>query len=91
MGKAWFGHGPLSSFSKCFGVPSAAVGGGHERALALLLVLLARTVGGAFADILVPLSLAFEAVENCPDRLLTRGIAGGDVEELFGGSKALTS
>ena len=46
---------------------------------------LVGTVGGAFAYVLVPLCLAFEAVENRPDRLLARGIAGGDVEELLGG------
>ena len=47
------------------------VGGGHERALMpLLVLLLGGTVGGAFAGILVPLCLAFEAVEDCSDRLL---------------------
>ena len=50
-----------------------AVGGGHERALALLLVLL------------------LEAVEDRSDCLLARGVAGGDVEELLGGSWALMS
>ena len=69
-----------------------AVGGGHERALApLLVLLLARMVRDAFAGVLIPLSLAFEAVENCPDRLLARGMAGGDVEDLLSGSWALTS
>ena len=54
------------------GLPTPlAVGGGHEQALALLLVLLlARMVGDAFAGVLVPLRLAFDAVENRPDRLL---------------------
>ena len=52
----------------------------------LLLLLLARMVGGAFAGILVLLCLAFEAVEGRPDRLLARGVAGGDVKELLGGS-----
>ena len=47
------------------------VGGGHERALASLRVLLlAGTVGGAFIDVLIPLRLALEAVEDCPDCLL---------------------
>ena len=61
------------------GLPAPlAVGGGHERALAPLLVLLfVGTVGGAFAGVLILLCLAFEA--------------GGDVEELLGGSWALTS
>ena len=68
-----------------------AVEGSHERALVPLHVLLfARTVGGAFAGILVPLRPAFEAVEDRSDRLLARGMAGGDIEELHGGSRALT-
>ena len=69
-----------------------AVDGGHERALApLLVLLLAGTIGGAFTGILVPLCLAFEVVKNCFDSLFARGIAGGDVEELLGGSWALMS
>ena len=68
------------------------VGGGHERALTPLLVLLLDgTVGGAFAGILVLFHLALEAVEDCSDCLFTRGMAGGDVVELLGGSRALTS
>ena len=68
------------------------VSGGHERALApLLVLLLAETVGGTFAGLLVLLRLAFKAVENSPNCLLTRGISGGDVEELLSGSWALTS
>ena len=48
-----------------------ALGGSHERALTpLLVLLLARTVASAFTSVLVLLSLAFEAVKNCPDRLL---------------------
>ena len=63
------------------------VRGGHERALAPLLVLLLDgTVGGAFAGVLVLLRLAFEVVEDRFDCLLTRGMARGDVEELLGGS-----
>ena len=39
------------------------VGGGHERALVpLLVLLLARMVGGAFTDVLVLLCLALKAV-----------------------------
>ena len=42
-----------------------AVGSGHERALMpLLVLLLVGVVGGAFVDVLVPLCLAFEAVEK---------------------------
>ena len=57
----------------------------------LLVLLFVGTVGGAIAGVLVPLCLALRAVKNCPDRLLARGVAGGDVEELLGGSWALTS
>ena len=69
-----------------------AVGGGHERALApLLVLLLVGTVGGAFTNVLIPLRLALGAVKNCPDCLLARGMTGGDVEELLDGSWALMS
>ena len=69
-----------------------AVGSGHERALApLLVLLLVGTVGGVFIGVLVPLRLAFEAVKDRFDRLLTRGMAASDVEEPLGGSQALTS
>ena len=69
-----------------------AIGSGHERALMpLLVLLLVGAVGGAFTGVLVPLGLALGVVENRPDRLLARGVAGGDVEELLGGSRALTS
>ena len=69
-----------------------AVTGGHERALVpLLVLLLIGVVGGAFADVLVLLCLALGVVKNRPDRLLVRGVAGGNVEELLGGSRALTS
>ena len=57
----------------------------------LPILLLAGTVGGAFAGVFVPLCLAFKAVEDRSDRILARGMAGGDVEELLGGSWALTS
>ena len=68
------------------------VDSGHERALMpLLVLLLVGAVGGAFADVLVPLCLALRAVENRPDRLLTRGAADGNVEELLVGSWALMS
>ena len=48
-------------------------------------------VGGTFASILIPFRLAYEVVEDRSDRLLARGMAGGDVEEFLGGSQALTS
>ena len=75
------------------GLPAPlAVGGGHELALApLLVLLLVGAVGGAFPGVLVPLCLDFKAVENHLDRLLARDMAGGNVEELLGGSRALTS
>jgi len=75
------------------GLPTPfAVGGGHERALAPLpVLLLARTVGGTLADIFVPLRPAFEVVKNFLDDLFTRGVASGNVEELLGRSQALTS
>jgi len=57
----------------------------------LLFLLVVGEIGGAFASVLIPLCLALRAVKNCPDRLLARGMAGGDVEELLGGSRALTS
>ena len=53
--------------------------------------LLVGVVGGAFAGVLVPLCLVFETVKNRPDRLLARGVAGGDVEELLSGSRTFTS
>ena len=69
-----------------------AVGGGHERALTPLLVLLLDgMVGGTFTGILVSFCLALEAIEDRSDRLLAQGVASGDVEELLGGSRALTS
>ena len=57
----------------------------------LFVLLLARTVGGAFAGVLVLLHLALETIEDRFDRLLARGMAGGDVEELLGGSRSLMS
>ena len=64
-----------------------AVGSGHKRALVpLLVLLLGGTMGGTFADVLVPPCLALEAVKDRSDCLLTRGVASGDVEELLGGS-----
>jgi len=71
---------------------SFLLGGGHERALAPLLVLLFdKTLGGALLGAVILLCLAFEAVEDRSDRLLARGVAGGDVEELLGGSWVLMS
>ena len=75
------------------GLPTPlAVGSGHKRALVpLLVLLLAGTVGGALTSVLILLRLALKAVKDRSDRLLARGMAGGDVEELLGGSRALTS
>ena len=68
------------------------VGSGHEQALMPLLVLLLdRMVGGAFASVLILFCLSLETVEDHSDCLLAQGVAGGDVEELLGGSWALTS
>ena len=55
------------------GLPTPlAVGGNHEPALApLLVLLLAKMVGGAFVSVLVLLCLALEVVEDRYDRLLT--------------------
>ena len=70
-----------------------AVSGGHERALAslLLVLLFGRTVGGAFASVLILPCLAVEAIEDRSDRFFARGMAGGDVDEFLGGSRALAS
>ena len=57
----------------------------------MLVLLLDGMVADAFTGVLVPLRLAFEAVKNCPDCLLARGVVGGDVDELLGGSQALMS
>ena len=68
------------------------VSGSHYRALTpLLFLLLSGTIGGAFTGVLVPPRLAFEAVEDRSDRIFARGMAGGDVEEFLGGSRALAS
>ena len=77
--KAWFGHGPSSIFfevvrSALRGLPATfAVGSGHERVVALLLLILSfgETVGGAFAGVLVPPRLAVGAVEDGSNRLLS--------------------
>ena len=55
------------------GLPTTlAVGSGCERIVAplLLVLLFGGTVGGAFAGVLVPLGLAFEAIEDRSDCLL---------------------
>ena len=75
------------------GLPTTpSVDGGHEQALMPLLVLLLdRMVGGAFASVLILFCLSLETVEDHSDCLLAQGVAGGDVEELLGGSWALMS
>ena len=67
------------------------VSGGHKRALTPLLLVLffGRTVGGAFASVLVPPCLAIEAIKDRSDRFFARGMAGGDVKEFLGGTRAL--
>ena len=78
--------------SALHGLPTTPLfGGGHELALTPLLVLPDRTVGGAIAGVLVPFRLALETVKDRSDRLLTRGMASGNVEELLGGLRALMS
>jgi hypothetical protein len=42
-------------------------------------------VGGAFVGVLITLGLVAGAVKNRSDRLLARGVAGGDVKEFLGG------
>ena len=76
------------------GLPTTlAVSSGHGRALTPLLLVLpfGRTMGGAFAGALVPPCLAIETIEDCSDRFFTLGMAGGDVKEFLGGSRALAS
>jgi hypothetical protein len=62
-------------------------GSGHEQALVPLLVvvllLLTEAVGGTLIGVLVPLCLAFRAIEDCPHRVLAKGVANGNVEELL--------
>ena len=68
------------------------VSGGHEQSLAPLpILLLDGMVGGTFTGVLVLFHLALKAVKDRSDRLLAQGVASGDVEELLGGSWALTS
>ena len=57
----------------------------------MLVLLFDRMVGGTLPSVLVPLRLAFEAVEDCSDRFFARGVASGDVKEFLGGSRALAS
>ena len=54
-------------------------------------LLLIRTVGGAFVGVLIPLHLASRAIENCSNRLLNENVAGHDVIEFLGSPWALTS
>ena len=50
-----------------------AVGSGHERVVASLLLILpfGGTIGGAFAGALVLPCLALEIIEDCSDRLFS--------------------
>lgn len=52
------------------------------------LLLLPRALGGSFAGLLFAPWLQIGAVKDGPDRLFTRGVVGGNVEQLFGASWA---
>ena len=73
------------------------ISSGHKRTLTSLLLVLpfGRTIGGAFIGALVGAlvspCLAIETIEDRSDRLFSRGMAGGDVQEFLGGSRALAS
>ena len=69
------------------------VSGGHDRALAplLLVLLFGGMVGGAFTSVLVMPRHAIEVIEDRFDHFFARGMAGGDVKEFLGGSQALAS
>ena len=64
-------------------------GDGRSAVLLILPVLAARGRPIAVAPLLFRRSLV--ALEDGPDRLLTRGVVGGDVQELLGGSWALAT
>ena len=68
-----------------------SLGGSYKRAPMPFLVLLIRTVGGAFVDVLVPLRLASGVIKNGSNRLLAGSMAGHDVEEFLGSPWALMS
>ena len=70
-----------------------AVSSGHERVVAplLLIFLFGGTVGGAFAGVLVPPRLSVGAIEDGSDRLLSRGVTGGDVQEFLGSPRTPAS
>ena len=69
-----------------------SLGGSHERAPAPFpVLLLIRTVRGAFVGVLVPLRLASGAIKNCSNCLLVGSVAGRDVEEFLGSPWALMS
>ena len=90
---------PLEHFLKVVrsilhGLPATlAVGSGHERVIAPLLLVLPfdRTVGGDFTSILILPRLAIEVIEDRPDHFFARGMAGGDIKEFLGGSRTLAS
>ena len=81
-------------WSALYGLPiNPSINSGYERAIVplLLVLIFGRTIGGAFTGVLVSPHLAIEVIEDGSDFFFTRGMAGGDVEELLGGSRALTS
>ena len=69
------------------------VGGRHERVVAplLLIFLFGGMVRGAFAGVLVPPHLSVGAIKDGSDRLLSRGVTGGDVQEFLGSLRAPAS
>ena len=73
------------------GLSGRAISCGDQRGVvrpaSILLVLLAPLSGGAFVWICA-LGLAFvpASAEDCPDRLLARGMVGGNVEQITGGT-----
>ena len=76
------------------GLPATfAVGSGHERVVAplLLIFLFGGTVGGAFAGVLVPPHLSVGAIKDGADCLFSRGMTGGDVQEFLGSPRAPAS
>ena len=71
------------------GLPGCAISRGDQcgvvRPAPILLVLLAPLSGGAFVRIhALRLAFVLASAEDCPDRLLARGVVGGDVEQITG-------
>ena len=83
---------PLEHFFKvvqsalCGLLATFAVGSGHERVVAPLLLICPfdGTVGGAFVGVLVLPHLCIRAIKDSSNRLLFGGVTGGDVPEFLG-------